>query len=158
MSNSSPKYEILNSPLKRARRNHHLHRHHPTSVDWRLSLHTAFIGNLSYKVSKGDLWEAFDAYGKVRDIYIPLKLGFRRNFTFAFVRYREEREMDRAISMGNGKMINGRNITITKVNYGWSQRRHTPSSMVGPHKIRYLQKQSNISNPHFSKSIRDTRT
>ena len=66
--------------------------------------------------------------------------------------------MDRVMSMVNGKRIDGHNIIVKKVNYGWSQMRHHPSSMVGPYKVEYLEKHSNISNPIFSKSIKDTRT
>ena len=38
--------------------------------DWRSNLHSAFVDNLSLRVSKGALWDAFCEYGRVVDVYI----------------------------------------------------------------------------------------
>ncbi|EOY05344.1 Uncharacterized protein TCM_020363 [Theobroma cacao] len=43
--------------------------------------------------------------------------------TFAFVRYKEINEMEKAINYGNGRRLDGFFITVKKADYGWDQRR-----------------------------------
>ncbi|XVE67271.1 hypothetical protein DITRI_Ditri08aG0147200 [Diplodiscus trichospermus] len=77
--------------------------------DWRASLFTIFVNNLSCRLSKGALWEAFNAYGRVRDVYIHYSAkGDRgKKTTFAFVRYKFKSEMFKAIEVGNNRRIDG---------------------------------------------------
>ena len=92
-------------------------------VDWRSSLFTIFIGNLSNIVSRRALWDAFLEYGKVMDIYIPRgnNIPFKGS-TFAFVRYKLEFEMVKAIEHGNYRRIDGWNIKVKKASYGWKDK------------------------------------
>ncbi|XVF32343.1 hypothetical protein REPUB_Repub17cG0073700 [Reevesia pubescens] len=52
--------------------------------------------------------EAFNAYGRVADVYIPSYIRFNkvRNIIFAFVRFKFEPELRKAIEDGNGRKIN----------------------------------------------------
>ncbi|XVF15206.1 hypothetical protein REPUB_Repub09cG0130500 [Reevesia pubescens] len=90
--------------------------------DWRSKLYTIFVGNLSVRVSKGALWEAFCGYGRVMDVYIPSsnRHGKSKSFTFAFVRYKFYDEMQRAIVEGNGRKIDERLVRVNKARFGWS--------------------------------------
>ena len=38
--------------------------------NWRSSLFTVFVDNLSHRVPKGALWEVFCEYGNMVDVYI----------------------------------------------------------------------------------------
>ena len=91
--------------------------------DWRSSLFTIFVGNLSYRVPRRALWEAFLSYGRVMDVYIPRDRKHPSNAsTFAFVRYKRESEMIKAIEYGNGRLVDGWSIKVKKATYGWGDR------------------------------------
>ena len=81
------------------------------------------MGNLSKRVSRKALWEAFLEYGQVVDVYTP-RVSNRpaKGFTFAFVRYKLEFEMWKAIENGNNRRVDGRFIRVKKASYGWTDR------------------------------------
>ncbi|XVF51723.1 hypothetical protein PTKIN_Ptkin04bG0207700 [Pterospermum kingtungense] len=54
--------------------------------DWRDHLYTAFVDNLSKRLSRRALWEAFNIYGRVEDVFISFRNA--KPTTFAFVRDR----------------------------------------------------------------------
>ncbi|XVF82531.1 hypothetical protein PTKIN_Ptkin16aG0057100 [Pterospermum kingtungense] len=89
--------------------------------DWRDHLYTAFVDNLSKRVSRRALWEAFNIYGRVEDVFISFRNA--KPTTFAFVRYKHEVEMRKAIELGNYRRIDGRCISVKKANFGWRDRR-----------------------------------
>ncbi|XVE93639.1 hypothetical protein REPUB_Repub01dG0211300 [Reevesia pubescens] len=91
------------------------------SPNWRSNLHTVFVDNLSWRVPKGALWEAFNNYGKVLDVYIPTtnRVKVNRASSFAFVRYESESEMQRVIDRGNCRRIDGRLILVKKALTNW---------------------------------------
>ncbi|XVF50690.1 hypothetical protein PTKIN_Ptkin04bG0122600 [Pterospermum kingtungense] len=78
--------------------------------DWRANLFTVFFNNLSRRVSRNALWEAFEAYGRVVDIFILDHS--KRPFCFAFVRYRSVEECRRVVRDGNGRRIDGMLILV----------------------------------------------
>ncbi|EOY04253.1 Uncharacterized protein TCM_019509 [Theobroma cacao] len=71
------------------------------------------IGNLQQEVEWRKLKEIFDEFSVVVDIFLPCP---KRNTTtrYAFVRYREERELTKVVFLGHGRMINGRRIRVSK--------------------------------------------
>ncbi|XVE77016.1 hypothetical protein DITRI_Ditri13aG0028100 [Diplodiscus trichospermus] len=73
-----------------SRRNHLGWRRGLFEEDWRASLFTVFINNLSRRVSKRALWEVFSIYGRVLDVFINFKS--RKPATYAFVRYKTVKE------------------------------------------------------------------
>ncbi|XVF85982.1 hypothetical protein PTKIN_Ptkin17bG0160800 [Pterospermum kingtungense] len=85
--------------------------------DWRANFHSVFINNLSKRVSKQSLWEAFNAYGRVADVYINFHSN--KSYTFAFVRYKWEGESRKAIVEGDNRVIDGRMIRVKKAFSGW---------------------------------------
>ncbi|XVF47771.1 hypothetical protein PTKIN_Ptkin03bG0137100 [Pterospermum kingtungense] len=76
-------------------------------------LPAVLVNNLSRRVSKRALWEVFNQYGAVMDIFISF--CSRKPSTFAFVRYRWESECCRAIEGGNQRVIDGRTISVRRV-------------------------------------------
>ncbi|XVE66604.1 hypothetical protein DITRI_Ditri08aG0091800 [Diplodiscus trichospermus] len=92
------------------------------SHDWMDNVFTIFVDNLSRRVSNRALWEAFNDYGRVVDIFISHKdNGRRKPVTFAFVRYRHDFEMRRVIVAGNNRRIDKCHIIVKKANYGWKE-------------------------------------
>ncbi|XVE85396.1 hypothetical protein DITRI_Ditri17bG0087700 [Diplodiscus trichospermus] len=94
------------------------------SEDWRDNLFTVCVDNLSVKVPKSALWEVFDVYGTVMDVYIgsPKSWHRHRGTTFALVRYRTLFEMQRAVKSGNNRFIDGWQIRVKKASFRWKNR------------------------------------
>ncbi|XVE57704.1 hypothetical protein DITRI_Ditri04bG0111000 [Diplodiscus trichospermus] len=66
---------------------------------------------------------AFNKYGREMDIFIPVKDKCRRKATmFAFVRYKYEFKMKRAVEAGNNRRIDGWNIVVKRANHGWKEK------------------------------------
>ncbi|OMO74719.1 hypothetical protein COLO4_26538 [Corchorus olitorius] len=82
------------------------------SFRWRLSLHTIFVSNLPYRISRKVIWEVFNKFGVV-DVFIPYRR--REGFSnFAFVRYRFADESFKAVKFGNGRRLDGKSISVRK--------------------------------------------
>ncbi|XVF66820.1 hypothetical protein PTKIN_Ptkin10aG0068400 [Pterospermum kingtungense] len=81
--------------------------------DWRANFHSVFISNLSRRVSKQSLWEAFNACGRVVDVYI--NFHSQNQHTFAFVIYKWEEDSRNVIVEGNNKVIDALSIRVKKV-------------------------------------------
>ncbi|KAK8621332.1 hypothetical protein V6N13_067767 [Hibiscus sabdariffa] len=80
---------------------------------------TAFVDNLSRRVSRGALWEVFSHYGKVIRVFISMakKKPRYKETTFAFVRFAKEKDMYRAIEKMNNSKIDGRIISVAKARF-----------------------------------------
>ncbi|XVF78709.1 hypothetical protein PTKIN_Ptkin14bG0157400 [Pterospermum kingtungense] len=95
--------------------------------DWRANLFTVFIGQLSIRVSKQELWEVFNRFGRVVDVFIPSgKKRVWSSVSYAFVRYKTEREIRKAVQLGDGRLLDGRSIIVKKASFGWNARRRSP--------------------------------
>ncbi|XVF28223.1 hypothetical protein REPUB_Repub15cG0011000 [Reevesia pubescens] len=82
--------------------------------DWRSKFFSVFVTNLSRRVSRRALWEAFSHYGKVADVFIQanIKPGKDSSFTYAFIRFFSQEDAAKAIRLGNRRLIDGRLIFI----------------------------------------------
>ncbi|XVF45255.1 hypothetical protein PTKIN_Ptkin02bG0190500 [Pterospermum kingtungense] len=70
------------------------------------------------------LWQLFNDFGMVIDIYIPKASECNRDrTTFTFVRYAYHFEMLNAIRFGNNRKIDGFIIGVKEASYGWRARR-----------------------------------
>ncbi|XVE65737.1 hypothetical protein DITRI_Ditri08aG0023400 [Diplodiscus trichospermus] len=87
--------------------------------DWREHLFSVFVDNLSCKVPKSALWEVFEAYGQVMDVYIGIAKSWRRQrgTTFAFVRFKSVQDMQHAVQKGNNRLIDKRHIRVKKASW-----------------------------------------
>ncbi|XVF87533.1 hypothetical protein PTKIN_Ptkin18bG0127900 [Pterospermum kingtungense] len=96
--------------------------------DWRNNLFTIFVERLSKRVSRKALWELFELFKRVVDVFIPR--GMRNpisSTTFAFIRYRMEIEMFNVIRIWNNRRIDGWVVSVKKVDYGWKERKMVSS-------------------------------
>ncbi|XVF27243.1 hypothetical protein REPUB_Repub14bG0089700 [Reevesia pubescens] len=104
-----------------------------TRSDWRSGFFTVFMENVSCRISKSALREAFSAYGEVMDVYISFfnKYGKARPVTFAFVRFKHRREMEKTIKEGNNRRMDSRFIKVKEAAYSkekvrWSRKETDP--------------------------------
>ncbi|WRX10494.1 RNA recognition motif domain - like 10 [Theobroma cacao] len=133
------------------------------SNNWRSSLHSIFVANLSRRVTRQGLKDFFDVYGRVRDVFISLKQNPNKTTTFAFVRYKEKWEMERAILQSNGRKLDGYHLMVKKADFGWDQRWKThfnghPSVQSKPNTPRNQTNQNPPPQRYRPNSPRDGRT
>ncbi|OMO61735.1 hypothetical protein COLO4_33347 [Corchorus olitorius] len=83
------------------------------SFRWLLSLHTTFVSNISTRISRKDIWDLFNDYGGVVDVFVPSR---RRNSSsiFAFVRYCYEEKRIKAVTLANRRRVDGRFLMVRK--------------------------------------------
>ncbi|XVF65630.1 hypothetical protein PTKIN_Ptkin09bG0264500 [Pterospermum kingtungense] len=117
------------------------------SIDPRnANLSTVFINNLSCRVSKNVLWEIFNLYGRVANVFI--NYSSNKSSTFAFVRFWSDLDSRRAITEENGRCIDGWVISVNKAIFGWNQRRSYEY---------YRDKDRSIINKRNSSKVKDVR-
>ncbi|KAK8712086.1 hypothetical protein V6N13_147337 [Hibiscus sabdariffa] len=75
---------------------------------------TVFVNYVSKRIHWRTLKEVFSAYGKVLRVFIAYNNARRiySKSTFAFVRYASQKDAERAIEEGNGRRMDGFNITV----------------------------------------------
>ncbi|XP_039003308.1 serine/arginine-rich splicing factor 2-like [Hibiscus syriacus] len=80
---------------------------------------TAFVDNLSKRVSRRVVRELFQHQGQVMRVYIPnvSKNPKYRNQTFAFIQFENEEGLKKAIENVNGAWIDGKKVTVGAAKY-----------------------------------------
>ncbi len=73
--------------------------------------HTVFIGNLPFSTQKSELQEAFEKFGSITEIHIPVDRQTGKSRGFAFVTFETEEASQEALNM-NGQDMNGRTIKV----------------------------------------------
>jgi len=71
-----------------------------------------YVGNLSYRITEGELQEAFAAFGQVASVKIITDMATGRSKGFGFVEMPNEQEAEAAIQALNGKELKGRAVTV----------------------------------------------
>ncbi|KAK8992053.1 hypothetical protein V6N11_044945 [Hibiscus sabdariffa] len=81
--------------------------------------YSAFIDNLSKRVSRRSLWELFSLHGKVTRVFIPFRNNRPRykEVTFAFVRFENNDDLLNAILKTNGSKIDGKVVRVSKARF-----------------------------------------
>lgn len=82
------------------------------------AMYSLKIDNLSYRTRPPDLQGEFSHFGEVGDIFIPRDRMTGDSRGFAFVRFRQKGDAERAMEGLNGKEIDGRAIRIEFAKYG----------------------------------------
>ncbi|XVE77935.1 hypothetical protein DITRI_Ditri13aG0104100 [Diplodiscus trichospermus] len=108
-------------------------------ADWEANLFTVFIDKLSKRVLRMALWELFNMYGKVVDVFISFKAKQGRT-TYAFVRYKLESEMQ---NFGNAKSekdstrprTNHAKASIFRDSQFYKEVFISPNPKEGPHSV-----------------------
>ena len=73
-----------------------------------------FIGNLSFKVTEGDLRQTFEAFGQVASATVIKEKQSGRSKGFGFVEMPVQAEAQSAIAALNGQAFKGRTITVNE--------------------------------------------
>lgn len=73
-----------------------------------------FVGNLNFDTSAQALRNAFEQFGKVDDVYIPLDRSTGRSRGFGFVTMAEPAQGREAIEQMNGGRLDGRELRVNE--------------------------------------------
>ena len=73
-----------------------------------------YVGNLSYRMSDGELREVFSEFGKVSSARIINDRETGRSKGFGFVEMPDDNAANEAIEALNGKEVSGRNIRVNE--------------------------------------------
>lgn len=72
------------------------------------------VNGLTYRTNEREVEELFERYGKIGEVFIPKDRFSRKSRGFAFVRFYEKRDADRALKAVDGKIFDGRKLTIER--------------------------------------------
>merc|ERR1719186_2279109 len=72
------------------------------------------VNGLTYRTIEREVEELFERYGKIGEVFIPKDRFSRKSRGFAFVRFYEKRDADRALKAVDGKIFDGRKLTIER--------------------------------------------
>ncbi|XP_039054991.1 serine/arginine-rich splicing factor SC35-like [Hibiscus syriacus] len=123
---------------------------------------TVFVGNLSKRVTRSELREIFNHYGRIVRVFIPsfmVKTNYKSS-TFAFVQYAVEEGCRRAVMNVNGTLIDGKRVTVGVAKYKRGRKRDAEvkrSQLEGikPFREANGRQQVDLESP---RSLRDGRT
>ncbi|MCC6455142.1 MAG: RNA-binding protein [Caldilineaceae bacterium] len=73
-----------------------------------------YVGGLSYDTTEEGLRDLFTQAGTVKSVHIATDRDTGRSRGFAFVEMSTQGEMDKAIHMFNGKVLDGRTLTVNQ--------------------------------------------
>lgn len=73
-----------------------------------------FVGNLSYTTTEEELRNAFSAYGAVDRVSVVTDRDTGQPRGFAFVEMANRNEAETAISVMNGRELNGRTLNVNE--------------------------------------------
>ncbi|OMO77912.1 hypothetical protein COLO4_24953 [Corchorus olitorius] len=80
--------------------------------------YSLLVLNITFRTTADDLFPLFDKYGKVVDIFIPKDRRTGDSRGFAFVRYKYAEEATKAVERLDGRVVDGREITVQFAKYG----------------------------------------
>jgi RNA recognition motif-containing protein len=73
-----------------------------------------YVGNLAYSVTEEDLKKAFEAFGQVASASVIRDQYSNQSKGFGFIEMPESSEAKAAISVLNGKELNGRSLNVNE--------------------------------------------
>jgi cold-inducible RNA-binding protein len=73
-----------------------------------------FVGGLSFNTTENDLQDAFAAHGTVSEVNLVTDRMTGKSKGFAFVTMSSPAEAQQAITGMNGKVLDGRNLTVNE--------------------------------------------
>ncbi|XP_011004977.1 PREDICTED: serine/arginine-rich splicing factor SC35-like isoform X1 [Populus euphratica] len=100
--------------------------------------YSLLVLNITFRTTADDLFPLFDKYGKVVDIFIPRDRRTGESRGFAFVRYKYADEAQKAVDRLDGRVVDGREITVQFAKYGpKAERIHKGRIIETPSKSRH---------------------
>ncbi|GAB4838454.1 Serine/arginine-rich splicing factor sc35 [Ancistrocladus abbreviatus] len=94
--------------------------------------YSLLVLNITFRTTADDLFPLFDKYGKVVDIFIPRDRRTGDSRGFAFVRYKYADEAQKAVDRLDGRVVDGREITVQFAKYGPNAERIYKGRVVEP--------------------------
>jgi RNA recognition motif-containing protein len=73
-----------------------------------------FIGSLAWATTDDGLREFFSQFGEVTEASVVKERDSGRSRGFGFVSFENDADADKAIAEGDGKELDGRNITVSE--------------------------------------------
>ena len=73
-----------------------------------------YVGNLSFDITEGELRSLFEEFGQVGDVHVVTDRATGRARGFAFVEVTDDDSASKAISGLDGKVVNGRALTVNE--------------------------------------------
>jgi len=86
---------------------------------------SVLVRNLRYETSPQRVRRAFEKFGEIRDVYLPLDFSTKRPRGFGFVEFLDERDAMNAIQEMNHTELDGNEITVIMA----QDRRKSPETM-----------------------------
>ncbi|QHN81170.1 hypothetical protein HN51_058017 [Arachis hypogaea] len=80
--------------------------------------YSLLVLNITFRTTADDLFPLFHKYGDVVDIFIPKDRRTGDSRGFAFVRYKYADEAQKAVERLDGRVVDGREITVQFAKYG----------------------------------------
>ncbi|TYH77933.1 hypothetical protein ES332_D04G190000v1 [Gossypium tomentosum] len=94
--------------------------------------YSLLVLNITFRTTADDLFPLFDKYGKVVDIFIPKDRRTGDSRGFAFVRYKYADEAQKAVDRLDGRVVDGREITVQFAKYGPNAERIHKGRIIEP--------------------------
>ncbi|KAK3195427.1 hypothetical protein Dsin_026737 [Dipteronia sinensis] len=110
------------------------------------SLFSIFVDDLSPKVDVASMWGIFKTYGRVRDVFISTKRNNRR-CSFAFVRFETWEKANKVANMGGSSKVDGESRNVEgkeKAIQGGQQRNLTFAEVVSGHQEKCVKEGQNV--------------
>ena len=73
-----------------------------------------YVGNLTYDTTESTLGQMFAAHGTVQSAQVIMDRDTGRSKGFGFVEMGSDQEAQAAIAALNGKLVDGRNLTVNE--------------------------------------------
>lgn len=86
---------------------------------------SVLIKNIKYDTPPATIREVFEAFGPLRDVYLPLDFKSGRPRGFGFVEFEEEADADEAAFEMNGTVLDGNELLVQRA----SDTRKDPEAM-----------------------------
>lgn len=71
-----------------------------------------FVGNLSYTTTDSEVRTAFERFGRVASVHLPVEQGTGRSRGIAFVAMPKLDDADEAVTRLNGASLGGRKLVV----------------------------------------------
>ncbi|ESQ31472.1 hypothetical protein EUTSA_v10004709mg [Eutrema salsugineum] len=94
--------------------------------------YSLLVLNITFRTTADDLYPLFAKYGKVVDVFIPRDRRTGDSRGFAFVRYKYKDEAHKAVERLDGRVVDGREITVQFAKYGPNAEKISKGRVVEP--------------------------
>ncbi|CAN0881581.1 Serine/arginine-rich splicing factor SC35 [Linum grandiflorum] len=118
--------------------------------------YSLLVLNISFRTTADDLFPLFDKYGKVVDIFIPRDKRTGDSRGFAFVRYKYADEAQKAVERLDGRVVDGREMTVQFAKYGPNAEKIQKGRIIEPvSKLRHRSRSRSPRRRYRDDSYRD---